>query len=124
MNTNFEGIPADICNLQQGIKNMGNSERLFKKHFEKFRGNSNDLAERLRTMLSEHKYEEAAVLCHSIKGLSGMLGLSSVHKHTMEAETILKDNLSPSADQLDEFRGLIGMIERDIDDISKINICI
>lgn len=82
-------IDPAVCDVEKGISNMGGSQRLFTKHFKNFIRNNVDLEIRMRTMLSSGKYRDCYVLCHSLKGLSGMLGLTNLHTHLTELESLL-----------------------------------
>ena len=64
------------------------------KHFNNFKNNNADLSLRLTALIEKRKFYDAAMLCHSIKGLSGMLGLTSLYRHVVELETILKGHAS------------------------------
>lgn len=81
-----------VCDIHAAIENMGNSPRLFMKHFNNFKTNNADLGLRLTEMIENGQIKEAALLCHSIKGLSGMLGLSNLYKHVIELEELLRDS--------------------------------
>ena len=83
-------LDHDVCDIHTAIENMGNSPRLFMKHFNNFKNNNADLALRLSDLIENEKYTDAATLCHSIKGLSGMLGLTSLYRHVIELEDLLR----------------------------------
>ncbi len=82
-------IDSAVCDVEKGISNMGGSQRLFTKHLKNFIRNNVDLEIRMRTMLSSGNYRDCYVLCHSLKGLSGMLGLTNLHIHLTELEVLL-----------------------------------
>lgn len=84
-------LDHNICDIHTAIENMGNSPRLFMKHFDNFKNNNADLALRLSALIESGSYGDAAMLCHSIKGLSGMLGLTSLSKHIIHLEAMLRD---------------------------------
>ena len=90
----FSSLDPEICDIHTAIDNMGNSPRLFMKHFNNFKNNNADLSLRLTALIEKRKFYDAAMLCHSIKGLSGMLGLTSLYRHVVELETILKGHAS------------------------------
>lgn len=80
----------EICDIHTAIENMGNNPRLFMKHFNNFKTNNADLVIRLSELIEKSQYDDAAMLCHSIKGLSGMLALTSLYKHVILLEEILR----------------------------------
>ena len=63
------------------------------KHFNNFKTNNADLSLRLTELIENRQCSDAAVLCHSIKGLSGMLGLTALYKHIIALEDILKKRI-------------------------------
>ena len=91
----FPTIDASVCDIQQAIANMGNNPRLFIKHFNHFKNNNVDLARRLQTLIEEGNRQDAAMLCHSIKGTSGMLGLTSIYRHMIRLEQLLQNDQTP-----------------------------
>lgn len=97
-----EELTADIeiCNVELGISNMGNSPKLFKKHFKNFKINNVDIAIRLKDLVEAGKYKEAAVLCHSTRGVAGMLALTSIHSDMALLEDALKGKTQLSRDEL------------------------
>ena len=86
----MNSIDICICDISKGISNMGNSERLFIKHLRNFKSNNADLYARLQELVDNGEYADAAALCHSIKGLAGMLALTNLYHHIIELETLLK----------------------------------
>lgn len=106
----------DICDIHTAIENMGNSPRLFMKHMNNFKSNNADLALRLSKFIEDGCYDEAAVLCHSIKGLSGMLGLTSLYRHVISMEDLLRtDCASASPDNSSrEISRILSSISNDI----------
>lgn len=90
----FPGLDPDICDIHTAIENMGNSPRLFLKHFNNFKHNNADLSLRLREMIDTDQYSDAAVLCHSIKGLAGMLGFTSLYSHVISLESLLRKHIT------------------------------
>ena len=93
-------IDLAVCDIEKGISNMGGSQRLFTKHFKNFIRNNVDLEIRMRSLLSSGNYRDCYVLCHSLKGLSGMLGLTNLHKHLTELEPLLDKHSPIEADAI------------------------
>ena len=83
-----ESLP---CSISSGIENLGSNRKLFVKHFNNFKANNADLTLRLSDLLRQGRCKDAAFLCHSIKGLSGMLGMHSLQIHLAELENMLKN---------------------------------
>ena len=93
-------IDSSVCDVEKGVSNMGGSQRLFTKHFKNFVRNNVDLEIRMRTLLSSGNYRDCYVLCHSLKGLSGMLGLTNLHEHLTELEKLLSKYEPIEAEQI------------------------
>lgn len=93
-------IDPTVCDVEKAISNMGGSQRLFTKHFKNFVRNNVDLEIRMRAMLSSGNYRDCYVLCHSLKGLSGMLGLTSLHGHLTKLEALLSKYEPIEADRV------------------------
>lgn len=89
---------APICDMEKAIDNMGSSLRLFTKHFNHFKQNNADLSLRMRTLLERGDYNECALLCHSIKGLAAMLGLTRLCTHIDAMEHLLHGFLQKKTD--------------------------
>lgn len=110
-----------ICDVKQGVLNMGNNPELFRKHIGRFKRNSREIIQQLEGFLSQNDYRNASILCHSIKGLSGMLGLTTLHVHMKEAEFFFRDLAQKPeeyADRLEQMqrkvRGITTQLANDI----------
>lgn len=116
---NVIGAPlhdAQICNVERALSNMGNSMRLFTKHFNHFKQNNVDLALRMKHLIQSENHRECAMLCHSIKGLSGMLGLTALYEHVIQLEHLLNSQEKPKED----IAKLLAAIEDDIRLVCKV----
>lgn len=109
----FPAVDSQVCDVPRALSNMGNSRRLFAKHFNNFKQNNADLVMRMHSLISRGEYEECAILCHSIKGLSGMLGLTSLYEHVIEMEELLRRD-PDSPDVPDAITMLLSSINNDI----------
>lgn len=109
----LSSIDDQVCDVSRGIANMGNSLRLFTKHFNNFKRNNADLEVRMRSLINREQYEECAVLCHSIKGLSGMLGLTSLYEHMIKMEDLLK-KVTCETQSPEDLSALLSCVSNDI----------
>jgi CheY-like chemotaxis protein len=76
---------------EDAIKNLGGLESIYFKHLEKFKVNYANTAEYIAELLDEKNFDEARRLAHSVKGLSGTLGMLDVMEASAELEkAILK----------------------------------
>ena len=113
----YSALDHNVCDVHAAIENMGNNARLFMKHFDNFKHNNVDLALRLSTMVETDHFSDASMLCHSIKGLAGMLGLNGLYKHLIMLEKPLQLRQSENADSRDtdsEIQRLLLCIGNDI----------
>jgi HPt (histidine-containing phosphotransfer) domain-containing protein len=113
----ISNIPKGICDVASGIANMGSSEELFKKHLLKFMDNNELLADRIQTLVDDSEYHKAAVLCHSVKGVSGMLALTTINSHTASAEAIFKECDNPDQETKQLIELAITGIRADIEEL-------
>ncbi len=106
-------VDDKVCDVSRGIANMGNSIRLFTKHLNNFKKNNADLASRIAALLNNCEYNECAKLCHSIKGLAGMLGLTSLYEHSIEMQELI-ERVSRDDYTEEEVKQLLSTIGSDI----------
>lgn len=121
----FSDLDPNICDFHTAIENMGNSPRLFMKHFNNFKINNADLSIRLTELIESSRYSDAAVLCHSIKGLSGMLGLTTLYKHIIILEDILKEEINNTGDtpaNMSRIAQILTLINDDIRSICQMKL--
>lgn len=124
----FSGIDAApdtdpaICDINRAISNMGNNPRLFIKHFRNFKRNNVDLSVRLRGLIESGDIPGAAALCHSVKGLSGMLGLGSLYEHVSQLEDLLSETPPFSEKHQKVIYLLLSSVREDIRSICRIQL--
>lgn len=64
---------------EKAMARLGNRQDLYDKYYNRFKENYINSADELRYLLQKENYEEAYRLAHSIKGLSGTLGLTDIY---------------------------------------------
>jgi len=74
-----DSISCPILDRQAAINNLGGLVWLYEKHLSKFKTTYTDSAEIIRENLIQGKTDEARRLIHSVKGLSGTLGLRQLY---------------------------------------------
>ncbi len=73
------------------VARLGNRQELYDKYYNRFINNYMDSAHELRRLLSENNYDAAYRVAHSIKGLSGTLGLAGVYGSAARLAASLHD---------------------------------
>lgn len=109
----YSGIDRQVCDISRGISNMGNSLRLFTKHLNNFKKNNADLVMRITVLLDQGQFDDCTALCHSIKGLSGMLGLMSLYENIILMEELV-EKVSRDPRSRREADSLLAAINNDI----------
>lgn len=89
---------------EEAIENLGGSTALYEKHLAKFKSHYASAADDLNTMLSSGKRQEAGILAHSVKGLSGTLGLTYIYQASIALEAAIKDETKTPYPELAVFR--------------------
>lgn len=95
-NTSMEDPFSDRV---KAIENLGGMADLYEKHLKKFKSSYYRIDEEIQDSLERGDWEEARRLAHSVKGLSGTLGLPHLQKiSALLEEALLKDD--PNAEDL------------------------
>ena len=72
------------------LKRVGGNTQLYKKMLTKFRQTYSDTSNELTNLIANKKYEDAILLAHSIKGLSGNLGITDLFSAAEQLEKYLR----------------------------------
>ncbi|MFK7872541.1 MAG: Hpt domain-containing protein [Oligoflexales bacterium] len=59
---------SNICNYNEILEHFDNSKDLFKMIFSKYKDNSLELMEKIKTSISEQDIEQLKMLAHTLKG--------------------------------------------------------
>jgi len=108
-----------VCDFSQGISNLGGSRRLFLKHANNFKISNVDLCPRLSVFIDKEEYSQAAILCHSVKGLSGMLGFMDLYDNIIDMEELMHAAEKGSVKSA-EISAVLALIDTDIRNICQI----
>lgn len=97
-------LDNSLAGREEAIKNLGGHESIYNKHIQKFKANYDKSTEQIAHLLEERDFVEARRLAHSIKGLSGTLGMLNVMESSAELEkAILKGEGYDLSKELDNF---------------------
>lgn len=80
---------------EEAIHNLGGMKSLYYKHVSRFKGSYGGSTQEIRSLLKEENYAEAKRTAHTIKGLSGTLGMPSLHE---AAATLVMDIVNRSSE--------------------------
>lgn len=80
-----------IISKSKAMARLDNRQDLYDKYYNRFIENYKDSAEELRRLLSESNYDDAYRIAHSIKGLSGTLGLTDVYNNSSRLSASLSN---------------------------------
>lgn len=84
-------IPAlDGIDIDDGLNRLGANTKLYYELLLKFQDNHSNFIADLTTKLTTGKQEEAQRLLHTVKGLSGNLGMTKLHEVCKKTEQHLK----------------------------------
>lgn len=95
-----------IIDLKFGLAQLGGNQDLLVKLLTKFQAQNADLADKLDTLIASNDKESAAGIIHTVKGVSGNLGLSALHVEAKRLETSLY-NGSIEGSGLAEFESVL-----------------
>ncbi|WP_111977165.1 response regulator [Algibacillus agarilyticus] len=94
----IESQPMSLAlNYNFALKQLGNNQALLERMLQKFSNDYQDIESKQQRLLREERYTELEQLLHSVKGVSGNLGLQRLHLATKTYEDTVKlkhyDNL-------------------------------
>ncbi|MEO5600010.1 MAG: response regulator, partial [Cyclobacteriaceae bacterium] len=83
--------PLDGVDIDDGLNRVGGNTKLYHDLLLKFRDNHSNFIADLTSKLTTGNEEEARRLLHTIKGMSGNLGMTKLYEVCMETEQHLKN---------------------------------
>jgi two-component system sensor histidine kinase/response regulator len=72
------------------LDRMGGNISVYKKVLEKFMHSQSSVSGEIKAALEENNIEQAKLLIHSLKGVSGNIGASCLYQQTEHLETLIK----------------------------------
>lgn len=75
---------------QQALANLGGNTALYDKYLSMFKTNYINSSNEISCMLQDGRIKDACILIHSVKGLSGTLGLTKLFSTASELEIVLR----------------------------------
>ncbi|MCQ8104543.1 PAS domain S-box protein [Methylomonas sp. SURF-2] len=102
----------------QGIKRIGGKEESYRKQLKRFREHYSNTVTELQRLLRENKLTEAEAYCHSLKGVTGNIGAHLLYQCISGIDNQLKQQQTPSTEQLNQLNVLLQQVMLDIDSLA------
>ncbi len=83
-----------IIDLEFGTAQLSGNKSLLLTLLHKFADEYKDTEQQLNQMFANAEWESARILLHTLKGVTGNLGINALHQHCKEVEGHLKSNAS------------------------------
>jgi len=77
---------------------IGGNQSVYKKILEKFIQSQSSVSREIKAALKENNFEQATLLAHSLKGVSGNIGASSLHRQAEHLEALIKQEAVTDTD--------------------------
>jgi len=104
---------------QRGIARIGGRVDAYRKQLLRFRAHYAHAAEELRRLLDEQGTEPAERYCHSLKGVSGLIGANELSKKVSIIDDGLKLATAPDEAAMQEFSAALQAVLGDIDSLES-----
>ncbi|MCW8107710.1 Hpt domain-containing protein [Alteromonas ponticola] len=104
-----------IIDLEFGTAQLSGNKSLLLTLLNKFADEYRDTEHKLNNIIESEDWESARILVHTLKGVTGNLGINALHEECKEIEGFLKDNstLPPSYPQfLSILRETLAMVSK------------
>ena len=85
-----------VISKAKAMARLDNRQDLYDKYYNRFIENYTGAVDELRRLLSENNYDDAYRIAHSIKGLSGTLGLTDVYNNSSRLSASLHNKEAAS----------------------------
>jgi PAS domain S-box-containing protein len=85
------GISLPVLDIKEGMERINGKRELFQKMITLFAKMYSDAPETLAEMLDREEHDEAAKLCHSIKGAAGTISAKKLHHAAAMLEKEIKE---------------------------------
>jgi CheY-like chemotaxis protein/HPt (histidine-containing phosphotransfer) domain-containing protein len=102
---------------RRGIARIGGKPDAYRKQLRRFREHYAGVVDELQRLLVEQGLEEAERCCHSLKGVSGIIGANALHEKVGEIDDGLKRGKAPEPGELRELQARLSAVMADIDSL-------
>jgi len=104
-------------NVQQGIARIGGKQDAYRKQLLRFREHYANASAELQRLMAEESLLAAEHYCHSLKGVSGIIGADALHKNVTAIDDELKQGRAPEPPALHELEARLQAVLADIDSL-------
>jgi HPt (histidine-containing phosphotransfer) domain-containing protein len=104
-------------NVKDALGRLMNNKKLYTKLLDKFRAGYADYADKLSAAFDADNFEEAIHLSHTMKGLAGNLGATSLQDSSLALEKIAKSG-AKSPDLGDALKNFSAELSRAIQEVA------
>ena len=94
----FPDLPG--ISVKSGLRLVGGNRNLYRKLLSQFRSNYANVVSDIKSALEEEDTEVAVRIAHTIKGVSGNLGINDLFQVAAELEKAAKEGDRPSFEPL------------------------
>jgi len=106
--------------IESGLRKVGGNRKLFRKLLDKFHSSYKDVINEIKTSLRNSDIEQAAMLAHTVKGVSGNLGADGLFQTAGKLEKEIKqgnkDSMKPI---LDSFESHLNVVIESIENMQQ-----
>ncbi|MFW5498830.1 MULTISPECIES: response regulator [unclassified Maridesulfovibrio] len=98
----FPSIPG--INVDQGLHRVRGNAKLYERLLVDFATNVKAKQDKLLTMISQRDYVDARAMAHSMKGVSGNLGIDNLHDFLQQIEALSQQEVNVEETLIREFK--------------------
>ncbi|MGD8777503.1 MAG: response regulator [Ignavibacteria bacterium] len=115
--TNIPGI-----DVEEGVMRVGGNKKLYLSLLEKFYQGNQNFKEQLEKAIEKDDGELSERIVHTLKGVSGNLGMKKLHRLSKELEKLMKSNIHKTNNKINdvntELNSILEQINKNLE-ISK-----
>ncbi len=92
-NTGIEIPELKEVDVEEGLKRVGGNKKLFVSLIEKFYKSNQDFKEQVNNAVKKKDAELSERIVHTLKGVSGNLGMTELHQAAKELDAVIKEDV-------------------------------
>jgi PAS domain S-box-containing protein len=104
--------------VRRGIERIGGKVDAYRKQLQRFRTHYAQADAELDRLLQHSDLKPAKDYCHSLKGVSGIIGAHALHGHVSEIDTDLRQDKTPSPSTMQRMAESLRHVITDIDTLN------